>query len=157
MHTDRLAAPGFKLLLSETTCHACQQKTPTCALWVPSVEVLGPDGEDLSSYGPGLLTNLEWVTPLLLQQLQEHAPWLRMWDAKPTSYLAHHCVHCDEIQGDWYVFGYGSGPYWPITPEDVAAFRCIDGAGPVEAEAKPSWSTWMEWVEGVMSKRGGAA
>ena len=146
MHTDRLAAPSFKLLFAETTCHACQQPTPTCAVWVPSLEVLGPDGEDLSGYGPALLTNLEWVTPAVLKQLREHAPWLRMWDGKPTSYLAHHCVECNVVQGDWYVFGYGSGPYWPATAEDVTRYRQIEGVGPLEAEAKPSWSSWMEWV-----------
>lgn len=146
MHTDRLAAPCFKLLIAETSCHACQQKTPTCAVWVPSVTVQGPDAEDLSSYGPALLTNLEWVSPAVSQQLSEHAPWLRMWNTTPTSYLAHRCAHCDAVQGDWYVFGYGSGPYWPDTAEDVARYRLIDGAGGIEAEAKPSWSTWMEWI-----------
>lgn len=90
MHTDRLAAPSFKLLFAETNCHACQQPTPTCAVWVPSVEVQGTDGEDLSGYGPG--------------------------------------------------------PYWPDTAEDVTRYRLLEGVGPLEAEAKPSWSSWMEWV-----------
>lgn len=156
MRTDRLTAPCFKLLIAETSCHACQGRTPTCAVWVPSVAVLGPDAEDLSSYGPALLTNLEWVSPAVFQKLSEHAPWLRMWNSTSNSYLAHRCAHCDAVQGDWFVFGYGSGPYWPNSPEDVAAYRCIDGVGAIEAEAKPSWSSWMEWVDDDPAKDDGA-
>jgi len=151
--TDRLSAPRFKLVFAETTCHACQRATPTCAVWVPGVEVTGEDPEDWSAHGPALLHAIEWLSPSVEAQVSAQAPWLRMWNETPAPYLAHHCVHCGAVQGDWFVFGYGKGPYWPENFEEFSRFRVMDGEGPLEANADPAWATWMEWVESPPSRQ----
>jgi hypothetical protein len=151
-----LTAPTFGLLMSHTPCHACQAMTRVACLWVPTYTEIDEPGDDPEHYpDPALLSFVEQASPKLLEQVQAHAPWMRM-DYTRTSglvYLANHCEQCQAVQGDHYL-GKPGGPFWPDTPELMQALRFEPCEGPLEAQASAGSSSWMEQVPALPRARG---
>lgn len=144
-----LVAPGFAVLLGEGKCWKCAQLTPMAAIWVPSyTEIDLEEGEHLVSKDAALLKYVEGLTPAVGQQVQATAPWLRYahTEGADTTYLANHCVHCEVVQGDWFVFGV-DGPFFPQTPEEVGRIPVVPGQGEFHGCASPAVSSWMGEIE----------
>lgn len=145
--TDFLESPSYGLLLADIACWKCKAQTPTAAIWVPSVVERNEEG-DGDEEEAALLQYVQGLDALSLAYVQKVAPWLRPAYAQTsdTEYLAHHCVSCDALQGDYFVFN-PDGPYWPQDDAAIALLKLVPGEGPLRAQATPSFSGWMSRIE----------
>lgn len=147
----KVVAPAFGLLLSVATCHACQGTTHVARLWVPEHwGTFEPGDAPEHEPDPALLGFVEQISLGVAEQVQAHAPWMRMAPTRTSglTYLANHCQHCDAVQGDHYL-GEPGGPFWPDTPALMQALRFLPCQGPLEVEASPGCSAWMAQVPGL--------
>lgn len=144
-----LVAPRFAVLLGEGQCWKCIQLTPMAAIWVASyTEVDQEEGDHLVSEDAALLKYVEGLSVDVERQIMVAAPWLRYahTDGAGATYLANHCVHCDVVQGDWFVFGV-DGPFFPQTSEEVERIRVVSGQGEFHGVGSPAISSWMSEIE----------
>ena len=144
-----LVAPSFSVLLGEGQCWKCSQLTPLAAIWVPSyTEMDLEESEHLVSEDAALLKYVGGLTPEVALQVQAAAPWLRYahTDGADATYLANHCVHCEVVQGDWFVFGV-DGPFFPQTSEEAIRIPVVAGQGAFYGLASPSVSSWMSEIK----------
>ena len=144
-----LVAPRYAILLSETKCWKCNQSTRVAALWVPSyTEIDHEQGEHETSSDAAVLQYVGALSAEVWQQWKTAAPWVRHAHTEGSggSYLANHCVACDTVQGDWFVFGV-DGPFFPQTAAEIEQIQFIRGIGEFYGCASPAVSSWMSKVE----------
>lgn len=143
-----LVAPGFAVLLGEGKCWKCAELTPLAAIWVSSYTEIDPEeGDHLVSEDAALLKYVGELTAEVWQQVEAVAPWLRYahTEGSDATYLANHCQQCETLQGDWYVFGV-NGPFFPQTPEEIAAIKIVPGQGEFHGSGTPAVSNWMSKI-----------
>lgn len=147
----RVRAPSFGILIGTATCHACKAPTPVARLWVPEhTYVFEPGDEPEQEPDPALLSFVSALSGAVSDQVRVHAPWMRMAPTRTSgmTYLANHCSGCGAVQGDHYL-GEPGEAFWPETPEALHALRFQPCEGPLEAEADPGSSSWMDQVPGL--------
>jgi thiol-disulfide isomerase/thioredoxin len=144
---SRVTAPGYALLRADATCWKCGQTTPVVALWVPSFTLDDGAGEPLVDADPAVLQYVQALPPDAVAHLQQRAPWLRPAHTvgSQTTYWANHCVACDAIQGDRYLFG-PEGPFFPQTAEELRRIRFVRIDSQLSCTAQPGSSSWMAQV-----------
>ena len=143
-----LVAPGFAVLLGEGKCWKCAELTPLAAIWVSSYTEIDPEeGDHLVSEDAALLKYVGELTAEVWQQVEAVAPWLRYahTEGSDATYLANHCQQCETLQGDWYVFGV-NGPFFPQTPEEIAAIKIVPGQEEFHGSGTPAVSYWMSKI-----------
>lgn len=144
-----LVAPGFALLISEETCWKCGAASPVSAIWLPSfTEIDHEEDEHEASSDAAILHYVGALSAEVWEQWKPIAPWIRYahTEGSGSAYFANHCITCDTLQGDWFVFGV-DGPFFPQSIAEIENIRFIRGLGEFHGCASPSVSSWMHKLE----------
>ncbi len=115
-------AQRYALLQSKQTCWKCDQDTPVVGFLLPQIhETLWIDDEpaldewekqDCAS----IVNHITSLPDAVLNRIQSLSPRYKVGHSKMGgSYFMNSCVHCNSIQGDFFLYSEPGGAFFPTS------------------------------------------